>query len=189
MTQTIVNFTSRPLAYIFCNSKSTASSDRTQILGSIVRQLGQQAPKFDSAFMSLLDSPAFAQASMALGWKSVCNAAELLLSSFDEVFLLVDAIDECHEHKELAQYLATLVHRAAPQVKLLVLSRPEYPALETAFRNFHSIFIHSDINKDDIEKFTRSKLAKMYEDEELLVEDQSLRADIESNLIRNASGM
>lgn len=116
--------------YFFCKAGTSTTQDTDQILRTITARLYENC----LAFPELLEM-ANAAISKGLGKKDKMSTVEfnfkvacggLLQAMNRDVFLVIDAIDECvdRQEKQLLQKLQAIIDTASPRIKIMVCSRP-----------------------------------------------------------------
>ena len=113
--------------------------------------------------------------------KSLQATLILILEAFDDVYIVLDALDECAERKDLLKWITEMRN---DKLHLLVTSRPEEDiAMHLRLLDRDRICMES--------KFVTGDIAR-YIDSILVVEDQwsnDTKATIKSTLLERAGGM
>lgn len=113
------------------------------------------------------------------------------MGTFDEVFLVIDALDECS--KDVRQHLLPYIyglfdHHCPGKLKMFVTSRPESD-IERAFSpaNFPIIKVEAKKVEEDIAAYVRYEL--VHRTQEYCDIDDTLREEITDVLVSQSSGM
>ncbi|GIZ40936.1 hypothetical protein CKM354_000425600 [Cercospora kikuchii] len=167
----------------------TFSDNRKQqlvdLLRSLVAQLGWKGPALP-LLQQAHDRPDRSTPGLSELEKMVLSC----FNAYDEVFLFLDALDECREEYDirhrLFKWLESVLHEAGP-VKLLATSR-EIPDIEKAMTKLHatSMPIATDPVNEDIRRYTMSQLE---EDRRLSRLDGNMKQLIEDSITSKADGM
>jgi hypothetical protein len=103
------------------------------------------------------------------------------VKQFKQIFLVVDALDECKDNDQLAQDLRDFVeNKGLPPVKVIVFSRHEYN-LQECFRSYQ---IEPDLgaNEEDLKAY----ISSLFPDDS---KKESVNAEIRNDCIAKADGM
>jgi hypothetical protein len=116
--------------------------------------------------------------------KSLQDTLILILEAFDDVYIVLDALDECAERKDLLKWITEMTNLRKDKLHLLVTSRPEEDiAMRLRLLNPVHIRIEPKLVTGDIARYIDSILD---------VEDQwgnETKATIKSTLLERAGGM
>ncbi|KAF8466957.1 hypothetical protein BDZ91DRAFT_762946 [Kalaharituber pfeilii] len=115
---------------------------------------------------------------------------EAVSSFFDEVFLVIDAFDECHQddRKEILNGITRLFQNCSAKLKLCVTSRPEKD-IKHAFTSsgFSTIKIEAMKVDQDISNFVQHQL--QVRTHEYCTLNDEIRNEIEHALVSKANGI
>ena len=107
----------------------------------------------------------------------------LVLAKFQDVYLLVDSMDECTQRKELLGWMKEMKASKTANLHLLATSRPEHIIKECMESlEIGQVCLEGDGVNRDIESFV----------DDLLQESEKLKKwseDIREKLLKNAAGM
>ena len=110
--------------------------------------------------------------------------------SSTDVFILVDALDECKELGELLTTIEDMVKSNIASLHMLVTSRREKEiedSMSTLLDDEHKICIQSTLVKDDIRAYVRGRMCI---DRKLKKwQKPEIQAEIEEVLVEKADGM
>jgi NACHT domain len=111
----------------------------------------------------------------------------LILEAFDEVFIILDALDECAERKELLKWIKHMTSWRKGKLHLLGTSRPvEDIAKYLRSLDPNHVYMMEDLITYDIERYIDSIL---HEDDAFEHWDSEVKATIKKKLLKNAGGM
>lgn len=177
-------------AYFYCDYKDEQRQKLSNILGTIACQIARQDASQHS-FRLLQDY----YNSCHPRDKPVSNpkAAELLAlisdmgSSFDEVSIVVDALDECGDDRgEVVQALASLNENALSNIRTAFLSRDE-PEIKNILEDFMHIPIAA--HNDDLKIFVAEEIEARVRKRKLRIKNPGLKNEIMEKLSHGADGM
>jgi hypothetical protein len=111
----------------------------------------------------------------------------LILEAFDDVFVILDALDECIERKELLKWIKKMTSWKERKLHLLATSRP----VEDIAKYLRSldpghVCMRENLITKDIEKYIDSIL---HHDDAFEDWDDEVKATIKGKLLENAGGM
>lgn len=113
-----------------------------------------------------------------------------IVGTFDEVFLVIDALDECKKEvrQQLLPYISGLFDQCPGKLKTFVTSRLESD-IERAFTsaNFSMIKVEATKVEEDIAAYIRYEL--MHRNDEECKIDLALREEITDVLVSQSGGM
>lgn len=170
-------------AMFYFSFSDSAKQDYTGFLRSIVTQLGQEEPALDRVFS------AQQMGSRSLGLHDLKNLCQACIDSYDQVYLLIDALDECPCGQERSKVLAHLQQLVedSPKVRILITSREEVDIRDCfATLGVDKISLTGgDVDKD-IRRYIKSEIGRSYRLKDL---SPSLRQLIEDQLTQKSDGM
>lgn len=110
------------IAYLFCEYARLNSETIQTLAAAILSQLADQCAVFPESVTALYNLHHANK--MPLRFEEISSALIGVLQTFSQVFLVIDAVDECSEQirRELLSYL--LEQQKKTRIKLLVTSRP-----------------------------------------------------------------
>ena len=138
----------------------------------------------------LLSKISFAMAS-ATGGQMQASQGELIellhvcLRGFQNVYIVIDGIDECDNAKEFIHILFGVCEESS--AKLLLFSRPNVASLRKAVKLERRIIIDKRIVQDDIELYLKRKVNDLLEDQ--LLVGKLKNTELVSHLLLGADGM
>lgn len=175
------------VAYFYCDYKSGLSRDLRNILASLAGQLATQSkPCFEA--LRKLYYPQYEENPIR-NIPEADQMKELLIKfmiHFVEIVIVVDALDECDDAREVAQTLGALADRANSNMKLVALSRDEVD-----IRHHLSSFAPLSIaaKSSDLRLFVSNQLEERTKSRKLRIKSPQLKDEILDRLVNQADGM
>lgn len=85
-----------------------------------------------------------------------------VLDGFDKVYIIIDALDECSERKDLVQWIQSLASRVKGKVHMMVTSRPEREISRGlgSLSNLEDVCISGQQMKPDIRCYLNARLCQ-----------------------------
>jgi hypothetical protein len=124
--------------------------------------------------------------------ESLCEVLLQMIDQVKEIWIVLDALDECSTRKGLLSWIKSLLHLEQRNIHLLVTSRPEHDiklVLSELARNKGDIVpIQSELISEDIRSYVHTEVR---EGERLKRwrSKPNILVDIETQLINKANGM
>jgi hypothetical protein len=176
------------ISFVYYDYKKEELGDPSRIIKALIKQLCRTIDTIPAdlcRYKSDSHQPPFG---------SLQSSFIELVRSFKEVFLLVDALDECPERERyrILRFLTEIV-RKLPRTKVFVTSRKE-PDIARAFEENETpvIRIKAENVAEDIETFVRAeikRLRKGYDGKILHLESDALENKITKTLTDGSEGM
>lgn len=113
------------VAYMYFEYKERELQTPTNILGGLVRQLVGQVPELPAEIEKLFDKLE-SRGGKKPKFEELYNALTVIFRSFDQVFLVFDALDEC-DPKTQRKGLLPLFHRMRKSGANLFVTSRQYP--------------------------------------------------------------
>ncbi|CAG5158427.1 uncharacterized protein ALTATR162_LOCUS5073 [Alternaria atra] len=177
------------VAYFYFDFNDVQKQDAEPMLRSLICQLSRQAidvpASLDALFSSCEDGKR--QPSLDALLQVACRTMQQL----PQVYVMLDALDECAQRTELMEMLETITGWQFRNMHLIVTSRQERD-IESSLEGFvdvrNSICLQSDIVDKDIQQYVRQRLS---DDKGLSKwgKDVFLRQEIETALMEGSKGM
>lgn len=152
------------------------------LLGSLLRQLIESADGIPSAVLQLYDHHRHRNTAPSLD--DLCGSLLLVIDSFTEVFVIIDALDECSE--ELRWELLERLETIQPHVHLLITSR-FLDSINEELKSFSRIEIKA--HRADIELFIDQQIKKNRNLRRITERSPALRCDIKNTVVKTAEHM
>jgi hypothetical protein len=111
------------LAFIYCDYKQSALQSLELFIGAIIRQLAQQASAFPQSVCNLYEK--YRAKGTPASLLEYLELLQYLAKGFDEMYLVIDALDECIDRngESIWSGLLTKVTTSIPNLRLLCTSR------------------------------------------------------------------
>lgn len=110
----------------------------------------------------------------------------LQVEEFEEVFLVVDALDECPERDQTRKTLVAEMRGLLPKISFLVTSR-NMPSIEMMFK--HDMRLEIRAQDQDIRKFINSQMEQRDGLVDLLEGHNDVRSSIVTTVLEKTNGM
>jgi hypothetical protein len=176
-------------AYFYFDFNDAQKQDPEMMLCSLLRQLLQRSvtiPKDVDALFSSCDNGRRRPSVHAL-----LEATQQAAQDFTQVYVVLDALDECTQRSELMDVLGLVAGWRLDSLHLLMTSRKER-GIESALENYvderDTVCLQRDVVDQDIQRYVRQRLR----DDKGLAKwnkDAAIRQEIEAALMRGAQGM
>ena len=110
-----------------------------------------------------------------------------ILESFDDIYIVLDALDECTERKDLLKWIKQMTSWKRSKLHLLTTSRPEEDiAKHLRLLDPDHVYIKQDLITRDVEKY----IDCMIDSEDGFDRwNDEIKVNIKSTLLENARGM
>lgn len=178
------------LAYFFCTYRDTQTHESSNILSSLASQLARQDEKayqileqYYGELRSHKDLPGEPRTGRLLKiLKEIC-------ALYDQVFLIVDGLDECGTHTDdtLKSLLLLLGKESQEFISMALLSRDEIPIRQQLEDNFGHIEIAA--HTEDVQLYVAAEIDQRISSKKLRIRDISLKDEIMAQLVDGAKGM
>ncbi|PSN71685.1 hypothetical protein BS50DRAFT_234023 [Corynespora cassiicola Philippines] len=180
----------RAVAYFYCDYKDKNSQDPVKLLGTLASQIARQAPE---AF-ELLEryherwNP---ENSLRVNpdAKDLLSLLKKMICVFDDVRLVVDALDECGDNTRLiSNLLKELASSDGANVSLALFSRDEADIRDILTPPF-SKHVEIAAHTEDVEQYARADIENRVLEKKLRVINPELKEEIVLHLVEKADGM
>ncbi|KAK8065228.1 hypothetical protein PG997_011975 [Apiospora hydei] len=176
---------SRSLLYFYFDFNDEEKQSHDRALRSLITQLYEKRQDLREA-VDTLHSTCY-QGGQQPSVDSLRMLFQRLLWKASEIWIALDALDECPIRNGLLLWIDGL-REAGMSIHILVTSRPEQD-IKAAFENFCSenqiIYMQTDMVKDDINAYIRTRTRKMDRWKNL----PEVQREIENALVSRADGM
>ena len=163
---------------------NSADQTASNFLGSSLRQLAMQSVQ------SLEDIKSCHKHHGRYGTRPSFNEIARLLRSqveeFEEVFIVIDALDECPERDQTRKSFLTEIRGLLPKVNLMVTSR-NMPSIEIMFK--HDTRLEIRAHDQDVRNFVNSQMEQRDELVDLLEGHNDVRSSITATVLEKTNGM
>ena len=173
------------LAYVYCDYKDSLTHPVTALLSSLLRQLIEQTPRAESiAELSIImdGNTKHRDPTEAELFTWICT----VLKDFNDVYIFVDALDECPELSRDALLLRLQQFSQLGRTRLLLTSRLNID-IRPSVHNVSRIEIAASAL--DLEAYVRSEIQKSSRLALFVRREPGLKEAIIDSVIRKAHGM
>ncbi|KAL8648358.1 MAG: hypothetical protein Q9210_005039 [Variospora velana] len=171
------------IAFVYC-AYDRADYTASHLLASLLKQLALQSDAFLEDIASCHKGHSRFGTRPAL--KELSNLLGLQVQRFREVFIIVDALDECPEaDKNRAAFISGL-RGLLPKVRLMVTSR-NIPSIERMFRS--DLHLQIRATDQDVKLFIESHIDQQAELSDLLEDHEDVRSMISAKVVEKSNGM
>ncbi|KAI9852608.1 MAG: hypothetical protein M1824_001849 [Vezdaea acicularis] len=110
------------MAYIYCNYKEQSEQTSVNLVGSLLQQLAQQNPSILDNLTSIYEHHSSKNTRPAL--HEISKVFQSTISSFKNVFIVIDALDECCEENGSRDGLLESLGALVDNARFMFTSRP-----------------------------------------------------------------
>ena len=171
------------ITYAYC-VHNRENQTANNLLGSSLRQIAMQS------VAKLEDIQSCHRHHIQYGTRPSLNEIARLLRShvekFDQVFFVIDALDECPEHDQNRKSFVTEVRALLPRVSLMVTSR-DMPSIESMFK--HDLRLEIRAQDQDIRNFIQSQMEQRDGLFDLLEGHNDVQSSIIATVLEKTNGM
>lgn len=177
------------IAYFYFDFNDVQKQDSDRMLRSLIVQLSRQAHYISPSLDALFSSHGNGGRPPALDelLKALCG----MIGQYSQVFIVLDALDECTQRPELMEMLEEIANWNISNLHILMTSRQERD-IKSCLGGFvnlqNSICLQGDVVDKDIQLYIRQRLS----DDKNLVKwrkDAALQQEIEDALTKGSKGM
>ena len=177
------------VAFFYCDYKNIATQDPRNILGSLACQLALQDEQSCvklQAFYAKYNPPH--RPSIGFDHDELRDLLVDMASNFNEVMIIVDALDECGaQNKKVTRLLSSLNgSNEICNIKTLFFSRNEQEIREV-LEGYGQVSIAAE--SSDLRLFVGAEIELRIRNKDLRIKDSSLKEDIMKRLVEGAEGM
>ena len=173
------------LAFIYCNHKERQTQTASNLIASLLEQLVRQQPNPPDTVTALYND--YFKKRTRPSFTEYLNLFQSVINNlFDDVFVVIDALDEYMEEDGSRDKLLAGIQRLQPNIHLLVTSR----WLLNIEREFEkSIRLEIRATDEDITKYLDGRIQKEKRLRNHVKEDPFLRNTIVNTIVGNSRGM
>jgi ankyrin repeat domain-containing protein 50 len=177
------------LAYFYFDFSDSEKQKVSNLVSSLIAQLCNKVVDLPEQLKELYKRCNNGQQKTSI--RELNAALSLIMKDFEDVFIVIDALDECAKSGERGELLTLIeeIHAwSLSKIHLLVTSRPEpdIKAVLMPLVKSQAISIQGSQVESDINLHTRSQLAA---DPKLKKLSSEVKAEIEKTLTAGAKGM
>ena len=180
----------RGVAYFYCDYKDEQSQDPVNILGSLAVQLAKQSIEGFELLQNLYrQCHEDYEQTCTVEVSSLVDTINGTCQVFRDVFIIVDALDECGKHMaEITKILAGFPASSSGEgPRIAVLSREEEDISRTLDRDFNKI--HVAARNGDLRLYVAEEMDKRMKEGLLVINSFELKEVIQERLVAKADGM
>ncbi len=172
------------IAYVFCNYRNQQEQTSVNLLASLLKQLLQAEGSHISD-----DMRKFYEDHMRRGTRptldEVFQVFDLELRRYAQVYIVVDALDECSEDNSTRQHLLSKLRalQATSNINLMTTSRP-IPTITQEFEG--AIRLEIRAKEEDLQRYLEGHMNLLAS---CVKKSTSLQTSIKSEIIEAADGM
>jgi len=163
---------------IYCNYKEQVEQTVTKLVTSLLKQIVEEPGAALDHIKRLYIRCRTNDTQPTL--HELTTALESEIRTYSKVFIVVDALDECHEEDGTRAKFITVLQSLAGNVHLMVTSR-DLPSIAREFHGKRQLIIRA--NDDDIKMYINGRIALAPR------HLKNLRETIVSKIVANVKGM
>ena len=181
--------TSMVMAYFYFDFNDTQKQDPELMLRSLLCQLLQSSVGIPKGVDALFSSCENGKRQLPL--HMLLEVTRQAMQEFTQVYVILDALDECTQRSELMDMLETVARWQLDNLHLLMTSRKERDietCLESYVREEDTVCLQRDVVDQDIQRYVQQRLR----DKKSLAKwtkDAAISQEVEDALMRGAHGM
>lgn len=196
LTSNVINFLSSKvdnkssaIAFHYCTFSEPITLQTVSILGTILKQL--LLPKsslLDTLYSEL--SFAFQINSQIPDAKDLAFALRSVLTSYSEVYIIIDGLDECEKdvQQDILYAIEKIIELDEYTIKVWISSREDTDIMNE-LKKYPSIHIAETKVAGDIANYVEVAVKAKLQSGELFIRDQNLEEEIISTLTTKSQGM
>lgn len=171
------------VAYVYCvhNGANQTASD---FLGSLLQQFAKQSVAILHEIKSCQLHHTRNETRPFLN--EIARLLRLQVEEFEEVFIVIDALDECPEVDQTRRHLLAETRGLLPKVRLMVTSR-HLLSIESMFKD--DIRLEIRAQEQDVRTFIESQMDQRFELVDLLEGHDDVRSSITATVLDRTNGM
>jgi hypothetical protein len=177
------------IAYFFFDFNDSKKQDPEMMVRSLLCQLSQQSIKIPASLDALFSSCESGQRQLSI--RALIDALQSMIQDLPQIYIVLDALDECAQRVELMEMFEMMVKWKAPNLHILLTSRRERD-IESSLKGCvdpqNSICLQSEVVDKDIQHYVQQRLL----DDKTLSKwskDIALRQEIQTALMEGSKGM
>jgi hypothetical protein len=175
----------KAVIFFYCSHQNDRSRHLAGMLSSFIIQLASQSEECMDVLKDKFETSGQLQAP---SWANNDSDLKILLKSmiscYDEVSILVDGVDECHDASAVSHALACLCD--SPTVRMFISSRQEHH-IKLSLTEFQSLSIAAE--SQDLRLYVPAEIAIRRANGKLRVRNMNLVDEMIDKLVDGAQGM
>ena len=171
-------------AYFFFDGRDGQTGLRTveSLIRSLIGQISTSYKGLPATLTKLYHSCLDGDSQPSV--KSLQDALFLILEAFSDVYIILDALDECAEREDLLKWITEMISWRKGKLHLLATTRPEDDiSKHLRFLDPNHVCVKSDLVACDVARY----IDHVLETEKLWTNE--VKATIKSTLLENTKGM
>ena len=182
LSRTIQNDTNG-VAYMYCNYQSRADQNTTILLAAILRQLVQAQRSIPESVLRLHEHHSSRGTRPSLD--EIFGTLQSVLRNFSNVYLVIDALDECLDQDGTRTRLLARVRDLQKEANLnLMVTSRFIPELEEEFEHVRRLEVRA--NHEDVKRFVTDQICEL---PKCIGRDTELQSLVEGKIVEAADGM
>jgi ankyrin repeat domain-containing protein 50 len=181
--------TNQPSAYAYFFFDGKDGQKESQTVGSLIRSLIRQFSATYGGVPTVLTKLYHSchDGGSEPSAESLQAALLLILEAFDDVYILLDALDECTERKYVLTWIKQMNSWRKGKLHLLATSRPEEDiAKDLRLLDLEHVNIKQDLVSRDVERYINNLL---YDEDSFCQWGDEIKANIKNTVLESAGGM
>jgi hypothetical protein len=174
-------------AYFFFDGKNGQKGSQTveSLIRSLIVQFAASYGGIPATLAKLYQSCHDGKSQPSV--QSLQSVLLLILEAFDDVYIVLDALDECAERKDVLKWIKQTTSWRKSKLHLLATSRPEEEiAKHLRLLDPDHVYIKQDLVGRDIERYINSIL---YDEDSFSQWGDEMVASVKNTVLESASGM
>ena len=171
------------VAYFYCSFWNPNQS-ANDILGSLLQQLARQSTVLDEAIKVCYEQHAKQETRPHVD--KVSDLLSLQCQKLKNVYILIDALDECKEGQNFRKALLIVLGRLVPITRLMVTSRPISSIAKEV--NF-DLRVNIKADDNDVRSFLEAQIKQHDQLMDILQDKDYMRAVIFDSILHKTNGM
>jgi hypothetical protein len=171
------------LAYIFCNYQAQVEQNITGLLAAILKQLVQGRPSIAEHVSRLYEYHSSRRTRPLL--EDVFAVLQITLKSFSNVYIIVDALDECSNRDSTRSRLLAKLRDLQLEADLRVMVTSRFmPDIENEFRSMPTLEVRA--SNADMKRFLEGQVDHL---PNCIKRDDELKGLVQDKIIEAVDGM
>jgi hypothetical protein len=178
---------SSAFAYFFFDGKDGQKESQTvgSLIRSLIRQFSATYGGVPTVLTKLYHSCHDGGSQPSV--ESLQATLLLILEAFDDVYIVLDALDECAERKDVPKWIKQMTSWRKGKLHLLATSRPEEDiAKDLRLLDPDHVNIKQDLVSRDVERYINNLL---YDEDSFCQWGDEMKANIRKTVLESAEGM
>ena len=180
-------FESNAVAILYLSYRNQREQSARNLIGSLVRQVAHRKTTLSDDVIGLYGAHKLKESRPTMN--ELSNLLHSEITRLSEVFILVDAMDECSANDYTREELLTTLQRLLklPNVRLMITSRPVASYIESHLQG--TAYLEIRAADEDLRKYIENRIPKERRLIPYVRGDDAFRAFIIDTIIAKAQGM